>query len=193
MRVPIDPTVMKAYRDALAIPASPSFIDTDLPIQPVAVIASASSAANAQNVIITDGTDTTLVTSGGRLQVSAEPSGALSTEKTYICKMLSQTATLNTQYTVHTVTALKKLYVNQIIINPRGNVFGLRFGDNVSGNANLGSGTTTSNSLSVHVGAAYSAPGVVINFKQPMEISTAFIFITDSTFLIDVGIVGFEE
>lgn len=133
MRVPIDPTVMKAYRDALAIPASPSFIDTDIPIQPVAVIASASTPNNAQNVILTDGTTQVLVSTGGALSVE-NTTGKPGSNKTSKCLTLQQTPVANTAYTIHTVTAGKTFYVKELSITS-GIAQYVRFGAALTGNA----------------------------------------------------------
>jgi hypothetical protein len=66
-QVPISPDIQKSYRDTLQIPDSPSFIDTRIPIQPVAVIAQTSVAELAQFQKITDGTDTLEVNTDGSL------------------------------------------------------------------------------------------------------------------------------
>lgn len=65
--VPISPDIQKSYRDTLQIPDSPSFIDTRIPIQPVAVIAQTSVAELAQFQKITDGTDTLEINTDGSI------------------------------------------------------------------------------------------------------------------------------
>lgn len=74
--VPINPTLQKSYRDTLQIPSAPAFIDTDKEIIPVAVVAQTSDVSQAQNVKITDGTDTVAVSSSGELHVAPIPDAA---------------------------------------------------------------------------------------------------------------------
>lgn len=86
MEVPISTSVQEAYRQAMQIPDAPAFIDTKVPITPVAIIAQASTEGTSQFFKLTDGTDTASITSLGYLDVETHSDNskwnAVSTEVT---------------------------------------------------------------------------------------------------------------
>lgn len=186
---PISATLQKAYRDTLLCNAAPAFLDTDEKIIPVAVIANASSPSNSQNVIITDGTDQAVVTTGGRLNVSVEPTSTLSSERTYKAQGFRQSTAANTQYTVYTPTGGKSLYITSLwISNGAASTF-FRWGDNVGASA-IASATPTANQFqsSLAAGATY-----FFQFAVPLKISTALTVSCDTANDLHVNFVGYEE
>jgi len=74
---PISPDLMKSYRDTLKIASAPSFIDTSLPIMPVAVVAQTSTAEVAQYMRLTYGTDELEINSDGSINVEGAESTAI--------------------------------------------------------------------------------------------------------------------
>lgn len=69
---PLSTDLQAAYRNALGIADSPSFVDTGVPITPVAIIGQANVAATAQFQKITDGTHNLDINADGSLNVVAE-------------------------------------------------------------------------------------------------------------------------
>jgi hypothetical protein len=168
--VPINPDVQQSYRDTLKIPASPSMIDTDEKIIPVAIIAQASIASTAQFMKITDGTDNMNVNVDGSLTVfDSFPSNA-----TPFNFCTRQAFTANTPITLKTPAGGKKLYITQAILQATAG--DIRFGDNVTGNALPSAGTTPDGVL-----VKFDAGAKIIPFPKPVVCSTNLAIINGTT------------
>lgn len=164
------------------------YIDTDIPVTPVAIIATANSTSSASYSYLTDGTNTaSLTTYGSQKFIPGKPEDSA---RTQVAKCMAQTVVADTLYTLHTVTALKKLYVTSITagIATAGK---LRFGDNISG-ATWTSGTTYTDSQLFQTIAAGGGTGIY-TFNPPLVISTALKYESDQGVNVSISVFGWEE
>lgn len=97
MIVPLNPTVMQQYRDALLVPACPSFIDTDAPVQPVSVIGGAT-----LNAVLTGAGFSTPSSSQTPVCVTSGKAG--------------NAVTAGSPETLHTVTSGKTFYLTAVTL-----------------------------------------------------------------------------
>lgn len=165
MQVPINPTVQQQYRDALLVPASPSMIDTDVPIQPVSIIG---------------GANLNATLSAGFLKNSSSQTAFWNYAE----------ITSNTTTTLRTVTASKTAYITDFIVttgadaNGEGGIVEIQVGGVTVTKTNMYNSSNFNNGkLSINL----KTPIVASAGTTITVISTA---VTDE---INVTIVGWEE
>lgn len=190
MLSPISTTLQKAYRDTLLCNSSPAFLESDTPIVPVAIIATASSPSNSQNVIISDGTDQATVTTAGALTVEAGV-GKPDSAKTKVVVSLQQTPVANTNYTLYTVTSGKTLYVKSVTMSS-GTSCAQRLGASLSGNAFV-STRNNSNELVVDLGTDTNSVTYVLDGLLSFASGTVVQVECSNTGTINTTLVGWEE
>lgn len=73
---PISPLLQQAYRDTLLVSSAPVSIDSDVPIMPVAVVATVNTSSSASFTRITDSVDNLAINTAGSINVvQSVPSG----------------------------------------------------------------------------------------------------------------------
>lgn len=183
--VPISATLQKSYRDTLLIPDAPAFIETQLAIQPVAVV----SQAGSNLVQINDATNsrTAQLDAGSALPTTRVPVGA-----TRVIKCMHQTTVADTLYSIHTVTALKTLYITDIFVSSSGNGVFVRVGPDISG-VTITSGTIYTDCF-IGVSGTSTQYNWPVHFDTPMTaVAGAVIkFEANGASSISVTIIGYE-
>lgn len=123
--------------------------------------------------------------SGGITSSLPQPS----TAQTIITRAGRQGPTLNAEYVIYTPTAGKTLYITSFILSC-GASQAIRIGDNLSGNADISSGTFTNTAGIFLFPPANSVE--VFTFPTPMPVATELSLIVGGTSDVRWSFIGYE-